>query len=239
MTNDERKVTDRRAFLQTGAMAAAAAASLTPGLKGQEAPADANVKTPALPRRTLGKTGVEITMLDQGAVRGESLERILRFSFASGVRVFDTRQGLRLRAQLQEVVRQDARGPQADLPGHQGRAQDRRQILAMVDERLAALGTDYIDLFFIHGLGDDHSLDDAINLVKSQELKETAEAIRRSRARPSSSASRPTTRTAPRSSRRRPRGGSSTRSCSSTPPGSTRTPRSTRRSTPAGSGGSA
>ena len=53
-------------------------------------------------------------------------------------------------------------------------------MLKMVDKRLAALGTDYIDLFFIHGLGDDHSLDDAINLVKSQEFKETAEAIQKS-----------------------------------------------------------
>ena len=53
-------------------------------------------------------------------------------------------------------------------------------MLKKVDERLAALGTDYIDLFFIHGLGDEHSLDDAINLVKSQEFKETADAIRKS-----------------------------------------------------------
>ena len=50
----------------------------------------------------------------------------------------------------------------------------------MVDERLAALATDYVDLFFIHGLGDQHSLDDAINFVKSQEFKETADAIRKS-----------------------------------------------------------
>ena len=54
------------------------------------------------------------------------------------------------------------------------------QMMKMVDQRLATLGTDYIDLFFIHGLGDDHSLDDAINLVKSKEFKETAEAIRKS-----------------------------------------------------------
>jgi predicted aldo/keto reductase-like oxidoreductase len=53
-------------------------------------------------------------------------------------------------------------------------------MLKKVDERLATLGTDYIDLYFIHGLGDDHSLDDAINLVKSQELKEVAESLRKS-----------------------------------------------------------
>ena len=61
-----------------------------------------------------------------------------------------------------------------DMPAGPG------QILEMVDERLAALGTDYIDLFFIHGLGDDHTLDEAINLVKSQEFKEASDAIRKS-----------------------------------------------------------
>ena len=50
----------------------------------------------------------------------------------------------------------------------------------MLDKRLAALSTDYVDLFFIHGLGDDHGADDAINFVKSQEFKETADAIRKS-----------------------------------------------------------
>jgi predicted aldo/keto reductase-like oxidoreductase len=49
----------------------------------------------------------------------------------------------------------------------------------MVDERLKVLGTDWIDLFFIHGLGDHHSLDEAINLVKSRELKETVEGLKK------------------------------------------------------------
>jgi predicted aldo/keto reductase-like oxidoreductase len=53
-------------------------------------------------------------------------------------------------------------------------------MLGMLDRRLEALSTDYIDLFFIHGLGDDHSLDEAINFVKGKEFKETAEAIRKS-----------------------------------------------------------
>jgi predicted aldo/keto reductase-like oxidoreductase len=50
----------------------------------------------------------------------------------------------------------------------------------MLDKRLATLGTDYVDLFFIHGLGDDHSLDDAINFVKGPEIKAAADAIRKS-----------------------------------------------------------
>jgi len=53
-------------------------------------------------------------------------------------------------------------------------------MVKMLDERLAALKTDYLDLFFIHALGDHHSLDDAINIVKGQELKETVDAIKKS-----------------------------------------------------------
>jgi predicted aldo/keto reductase-like oxidoreductase len=54
------------------------------------------------------------------------------------------------------------------------------QIPKMVDERLANLGTDYIDLFFLHGFGDAHKLDTALSLIKSKELKETIEAVKKS-----------------------------------------------------------
>jgi predicted aldo/keto reductase-like oxidoreductase len=53
-------------------------------------------------------------------------------------------------------------------------------MIASVDQRLAACGTDHIDLFFLHGLGDHHTLDEAVNLVKSKEFKEAADAIRKS-----------------------------------------------------------
>src|SRR5437762_282523 len=87
-TDRNRNRTDRRTFLQAGALAAASAASLAPGASAQEK--EAAAKPPTIPRRTLGKTGVEVTMLDQGAVRGPSLNAVLRQSFANGVRVFDT-----------------------------------------------------------------------------------------------------------------------------------------------------
>jgi predicted aldo/keto reductase-like oxidoreductase len=54
-------------------------------------------------------------------------------------------------------------------------------MLRMLDHRLEALGTDYVDFFFIHGLGDDHpKLEDALNFVKCKEFRETAETIRKS-----------------------------------------------------------
>jgi predicted aldo/keto reductase-like oxidoreductase len=52
--------------------------------------------------------------------------------------------------------------------------------MGKLDQRLVNMGTDYVDLFFIHSFGDNHSLDDALYFVKSREFKEAAEAIRKS-----------------------------------------------------------
>ena len=88
MSHDETHRTDRRTFLQAGAAATAAAASLAPGASAQQATAKADA-TAVLPKRKLGKTGVEVTLLEQGGVRNDT-DRILRFSFARGIRLFDT-----------------------------------------------------------------------------------------------------------------------------------------------------
>ncbi len=176
MSHDETNSTDRRAFLQAGAVAAASALSLAQGGSAQEAPE----KPAPLPRRKLGKTGVEITVLDQGAVRGPSYDRMIRASYASGIRVFDTAKLYGTEPNLKKwfeqapEVRKEIFLVTKDQPRTPG------QMLGMLDQRLATLGTDYVDLFFIHGLGDEHKLDEAINLVKSQEFREVAEAIRKS-----------------------------------------------------------
>ena len=78
--------TDRRTFLQTSAAIAASSATL----RAQDAAKTEVKANPVLTKRPLGKTGVDITMLDQGAVRGSGYDRILRLSYQSGVRTFDT-----------------------------------------------------------------------------------------------------------------------------------------------------
>ena len=90
MAHDDTNRTDRRKFLQAGAVASAGALSLTAGSRAQEA---ANKADP-LPRRVLGKTGVEVTMLEQGAVRGNGGDRIIRHAFANGVRLFERKRTL-------------------------------------------------------------------------------------------------------------------------------------------------
>jgi predicted aldo/keto reductase-like oxidoreductase len=54
-----------------------------------------------------------------------------------------------------------------------------RQLIHQLDQRLAALKTDYVDLIFIHALGD-HDFQTEVEWPRSKEFKEAAEAIRKS-----------------------------------------------------------
>jgi uncharacterized protein len=175
MAHDETNSTDRRTFLQAGALATASAMTLATGSKAQ----DAAAKPVELPKRKLGKTGVEITLLDQGGVRNDT-QRLLRLAFANGIRVFDTAKVYGTEPELRKwfeavpEVRKQIFLVTKDMP------KTPKQMLGMIDERLATLGTDYVDLFFVHGLGDGRSVDESIEFITGQEFKETADAIRKS-----------------------------------------------------------
>ena len=90
---DHTKDMTRRALLRTGAAAAAAVAiaslargGSTTAPAGQPGPATQPV--PPLPVRPLGKTGVKVSVLNQGTY-GLS-RRLLDYTYAQGVRYFDT-----------------------------------------------------------------------------------------------------------------------------------------------------
>lgn len=176
MTKPGHDLPHRREFLQAGAAATVAAAALrsTSGVLAQE---EASGKT--LPRRTLGRTGAEVTILNHGTWRAPGLDRLLRFAYASGVRYFDTAKSygsepsFKRWFQAQPEVRKEIFLVTKDTPSTP------RQLLQQLDQRLDELGTDYIDLFFIHALGD-RSVEAGLTWPKSQEFKETAEAIRKS-----------------------------------------------------------
>jgi len=171
---------DRRAFLQAGALATAAGLAAGTPLSAQQVAA----RPAVLPMRKLGKTGVEITLLEMGSgalrERG-TLDRMIRGSYAAGVRTFDTakvygtepgfkrwfEQSPEVRKQIVLVTKDEIASP--------------RDMLTKIDQRLAALGTDYIDFYFMHGLGDkESSLDKSIEFAGGKELRETAEALKKS-----------------------------------------------------------
>ena len=174
MSHEESDRTDRRKFLQAGALATASAVSLTPGLPAQELVS----KSATLPKRKLGKTGIEVSMLEAGAVRSD--ERVLRTAYSNGIRIFDTAKVYGTEKNFKKWFEQDAKVRKEIVLVTKDMPRAPKDMLRMVDERLAALGTDYIDLFFIHGLGDQRTVDESIYMVASQEFKETADAIRKS-----------------------------------------------------------
>lgn len=168
---------DRRVFLQAGVAATATAA--TAGLAAGEATAQearAGNRKPELPRRKLGKTGVEVTLLNHGTV-GEpaGLNRLLRAAYLEGVRYFDTAEGYK----NSEKVIGDWLAAMPEVrktiflatKSHVGTPSD---MLKKLDQRLANLKTDYIDLLFFHGLSTAQT-----DWPRSKELKEAAEALKK------------------------------------------------------------
>jgi aryl-alcohol dehydrogenase-like predicted oxidoreductase len=118
-------------------------------------------------------------MLNLGTWRSPGLDRLLRFAWANGIRYIDTAKSYgsepaigrwlqampELRKQLFLVTKDSPSTP--------------KQLIKQLDQRLAALQTDYVDLIFIHHVGD-HDFDVEVEWPKSKEFKETAEAIRKS-----------------------------------------------------------
>jgi predicted aldo/keto reductase-like oxidoreductase len=177
MARDETNHTDRRTFLQAGALATASAlGTAAPGLGAQ----DAAPKLSELPRRPLGKTGVDVTILDQGTGKGPDVDRLLRFGFARGVRSYDTSETYHSEAAFKRWFAQDSAVRKQIFLVTKDSPKTPGQLMGMLDKRLEALGTDYVDLLFIHSFGDNHTLGDAIAMVKSNELKEASEKAKRS-----------------------------------------------------------
>jgi uncharacterized protein len=167
---------DRREFLQAGLAATAAAATLSVGSAraADEPKADGN--KPVLPTRKLGKTGVEVTLLNQGTVGAPSaMNRLLPFAYREGVRYFDTAQGYG----NSELLIGDWLSTSSDIRktiflATKSHVKTPSDMLKVLDERLSRLKTDYIDLLFFHGLDTGQ-----VDWPKSKEMKEAAEALKK------------------------------------------------------------
>jgi aryl-alcohol dehydrogenase-like predicted oxidoreductase len=177
MSTDETNRTDRRTFLQAGALAATSGLN-TPALGALAQ--DAAPKRMELPCRPLGKTGIDITILDQGTGKGPDVDRLLRTGFARGVRAYDTSETYHSEGAFKKWFAQDPAVRKQIFLVTKDAPKVPSQIMGMLDKRCAALGTDYVDLFFIHSFGDNHTLDDAIAMVKSKELAQASEAAKKS-----------------------------------------------------------
>jgi aryl-alcohol dehydrogenase-like predicted oxidoreductase len=168
---------DRRGFLQQGAAVAASAAALSTAAGRHAQAADPK---PTLQRRPLGKTGVDVTILELGTWRSTGLQRLLNVAYDSGVRTYDTADcygsepAFARWFQARPEVRKEIFLVTKDHP------REPRELINRIDERLAQLGTDYVDLFLIHGIGPGEYGRQSLEWPKSKELKETIDALKKS-----------------------------------------------------------
>jgi hypothetical protein len=169
---------DRRGFLGAGA-GIAVAASIARGVQASAQPEAKAPQAALLPKRKLGRTGVEVSILNLGTWRSVGLDRILRFAWANGVRYVDTAKSYGSEPaigrwmQTMPEIRKELFLVTKDHP------HTPKEMIKRLDERLEALKTDYVDLIFIHAVGDD-AIETEIKWPESKEFKETAEAIRKS-----------------------------------------------------------
>jgi aryl-alcohol dehydrogenase-like predicted oxidoreductase len=170
---------DRRGFLGTGAGALAAAASLG---SGPPAPGQAPAKTPPaveLPKRPLGRTGVDVTILNLGTWLSPGGERLLRFAWANGIRYFDTAKSYGTEPMIGRWLKAMP-GARNDLfLVTKDQPNTPQQLIGKLDQRLGALQTDYVDAIFLHALGDRNFAIER-EWVRGQELKQVADTIRKS-----------------------------------------------------------
>ena len=144
-------------------------------------------------------------------------------AYAQGIRAFDTSAAYQSEPDFKDWFQQEPAvrkevfvvTKEHEVPGIASK------LRPMIDERCAAMGTDYVDLFFFHSFGDD-GIDASLKLLKSKELKVAADAAKESAQDQAIWTVDSTTAIGPRSSGPRLKWDLSTRSWCSILPGSTR-----------------
>src|SRR5262245_53793832 len=170
---------DRRGFLATGAGALVTTTALKDGRPAAAQTANKLSRPIELPKRALGRTGAQVTILNLGTWMSAGGERLLRFAWANGVRTFDTAKSYGSEPMIGRWLK-SMPGSRKDLfLVTKDQPDTPQQLIRQLDERLRALQTDYVDLIFLHAVGD-RDFDFELQWPRSPEFKQVAEAIRKS-----------------------------------------------------------
>ena len=139
-----------------------------------------------LPTRKLGRNGPMVPMLAMGGdMVAANASVLINRAWASGMRYFDTAQ--KYGQEREEAIyrrwfaahperRKDIFLVSKDYPKKKGP----EELLEMIDRRLEAIGTDYLDLYFIHQLCPEVYGPASVNWGKSDEFRRVAEALKAS-----------------------------------------------------------
>jgi len=151
---------DRRTFLKVSSMVAAGCAA-APGI-AQEA------KAPEPVYRTLGRTGLKVTVVSLGAMQVTE-SAVMQAAFDRGVNYVDTARGY-AGGNNERVVGTALQGYRDKvLVGTKSRLGDKASILRSIEESLAALKIDYVDVLQLHNLS---SRDQVLNAEAKEAMAE-------------------------------------------------------------------
>ena len=161
---------------------AAAPAIMTQTVSAEDAPAAPAAAAP-LPKRQLGKNGPQVTMLCMGGMPAALSPQYLDIAWANGIRYSDTAASY-LNGNSEKIIAQWlAKYPERRKEiflvskDHPRQAE---QMVEMVDRRLEACGTKYLDAFYIHGIGRKDYGADSIQWPQNAEFIKVAEKLKSS-----------------------------------------------------------
>jgi len=188
MSND----TSRRHFLKT-ALAVPVSMTLGSAVQAQTAAPATTSDTSggALPKRKLGKNGPDVTLISLGGMMAALSPEYLDIAWSMGIRYFDTADCY-LKGKSEKIIgewlaKYPERRKEIFLVSKDHPKNGPEEMLQMIDARLAGCGTDYLDLFLIHGLGPGPKGkpgrgygEDSVNWPKSDAFKKTAEKLKSS-----------------------------------------------------------
>ena len=174
----------RRLFVQ--GLGVAGAGALTAGsLKADDTTATDKPATKLLPTRKLGKNGPMLSMLALGGdMQATNATSLINAGWSLGYRYFDTAQ--KYGQQHEEAVykrwfeQNPGRRKELFLVSKDYPKKGPEQLLEMIDKRLEALGTDYLDLFFIHQLCPEVYGKESVDWPKSERFRKVAETLKNS-----------------------------------------------------------
>jgi predicted aldo/keto reductase-like oxidoreductase len=173
----------RRNFLKASAiLPVAAVATFSPRSQAEESPT--SPASEALQTRKLGANGPAVSILNLGGMMSAHSPQYLDLAWNMGIRYFDTAdcyiKGKSENNVAAWLKRYPERRKDLFLVTKDHPKDGPEQLFEMVDRRLEACGTDYIDLFLIHGIGAGGYGEDSLNWPKSQQLKDVFDQLKAS-----------------------------------------------------------
>jgi predicted aldo/keto reductase-like oxidoreductase len=177
MTSEKKKM-DRRTFLKvTGIGGASMALSAGLGGKALAAEGAGDSRSKKMPKRVLGKTGVQVPILALGGITDWTINQaLLKVAFNMGVTYWDTAYGYGNGKSEIGIGQYLDKYPEDRktifLVSKDSGAENPEGMTQRLNTSLERMKTDYIDLYFIHGLRGIDSLNQEVKAWVEQKKKE-------------------------------------------------------------------